>query len=58
MSKCEEDESTDCEDVTMLDSVLLIGKGQWHLTCFVYGLQEINSITFLFQQACLLRELS
>jgi hypothetical protein len=35
----------------MLDRVTLTGKGQWNVTCFVYKLQEINSITFLSQQA-------
>jgi len=37
MTKCEDDEGTDCEDVTMmLDRVALTGKGQWNVTCFVY----------------------
>jgi hypothetical protein len=36
-TKCEEDEGTDCEDMTMkLKGVTLIDKGQWNLIHFVY----------------------
>jgi len=39
MTKCEDDEGTDCEDVTMmLNRVTLTGKGHrmWHVLCINY----------------------